>query len=128
MLIIHADTNKPVSTAVQTALNAKANTTDLSGYMVKPWVSMRYVGGVTYSYGQATISSVNTNSNSGDYDITFTPAHPNGTNYGVIAMSRNNGGTINWTVSSSTSTNIHITTNNLTGTKAPFDFSLMTLQ
>jgi hypothetical protein len=62
-----SDANKPVSTAVQTALNAKANTTDLSGYMVKPWVSMRYVGGTVYNYGQASIQSVNTNTNSGDY-------------------------------------------------------------
>jgi hypothetical protein len=123
-----SDANKPVSTAVQTALNAKANTTDLSGYMVKPWVSMRYVGGTVYNYGQASIQSVNTNTNSGDFDITFSPAHPNGTNYGVIAMTRNSGGAVNWTVSTSTSTNIRITTNNLTGTKAPFDFSLMTLQ
>jgi hypothetical protein len=43
------------------------------------------VTGITINYGQATISSVNTNGNTGTYDITFTPAHPTGSNYAVIA-------------------------------------------
>ena len=43
-------------------------------------------------------------------------------------MTRNGGGAVNWTVSMTTSTNIRMTTYNLTGTKAPFVFSLMSLQ
>jgi hypothetical protein len=98
MLIILRLHHYLVSTATQSALNLKANlispsltgTPTINSYNIalKPWVSLRYIDSTIYNYGLATVNSVNTNSNSGDFDIGFTPIHPNGSNFGVIATVR----------------------------------------
>ena len=79
------------------------------------------------NYGVATISSVT--ASSGLYDVVFTPAHPSGTNYGLIATCRNAGGTANYTQSFITSTGFRITTYALnTTTPTAYDFCVMSIQ
>ena len=104
----------------------KINTYDIA---LKPWVCFRYTAGVIANYGVATISSVNSNSNNGAFDVVFTPAHPSGTNYGLLATCRNAGGAANYVQSFLTSTGFRITTYALsTGTQTAYDFTVMTVQ
>ena len=104
----------------------KINTYDVA---LKPWVCFRYTAGVVANYGVATISSVNSNSNNGAFDVVFTPAHPSGTNYGLLATCRNAGGAANYVQSFLTSTGFRITTYALsTGTQTAYDFCVMSIQ
>jgi hypothetical protein len=72
------------------------------------------------------VPTVNTNSNNGIYDVTWTTAHPNGSTYAIFGNSRNANGVLNYTVSSQSATSLRVTTYNLTGTQFAADFNIMT--
>ena len=76
--------------------------------------------------GQVT-ASVNNNSNNGLFDVTWSGAHPNGTNYAILATPRNAGGAVNFVQSSTTSTALRLATYALsTGSQTAYDWNLMT--
>ena len=82
-----SDLNKPISTAVQTALNLKVS---------EFHVAFRAfgTGSVMRSYGKnnITTSNVDTSGGTGTYKVTM-PAHPQGANYGVLASATNGSAT-----------------------------------
>jgi hypothetical protein len=95
-----------------------------TGATWKPHVCLRYNSGVATNLGSATASV--TNSGTGTWDITWSGAHPNGSNFAILGMCRNQNGPLNYTLSSQTSTSLRVTTYSTAGAVINSDFNVMT--
>jgi hypothetical protein len=87
-------------------------------------VSFRWINGNT-AVNLGTVTPTVTAVTGANYDVTWTGAHPNGSNYAIFAMTRFNG-VAHYTESMRTATGLRVTTHNLSGVPTATDFNLMT--
>jgi hypothetical protein len=93
------------------------------------WVALEYfnAGPSVNSYGQCTLTIASGVNSNGAYTITM-PSHPNGSNYGVMVVSRAAGiAYANYSGSTKNATQFRVFTYNSGGSQASQDFMVHTL-
>ena len=95
-----------------------------TGATWRPWVCLRFNAGTTTNLG--VVSATVGTGGVGVYDISWSTAHPNGSNFAIFGMCRNTNGAMNYTLSSQTSTALRVTTYGQTGAQLASDFNVMT--
>ena len=116
-----SDLNKPISTAMQTALNSKEDHFHVA-------FRAYGVGGVIRSYGLVPITGgdIDTSGGNGNYKITMSTPHPLGPNYGII-VTATNGAAVMVSSSVISSTQFTVFIFNSAGTPANAQFTCVVI-
>jgi hypothetical protein len=125
-----------IASAAQTYLSQTGGTASYAysipntvSWQPRFWVALEYfnTGPSVNSYGQCTLTISNVVNSNGAYTITM-PSHPNGSNYGVMVVSRAAGiAYANYSGTLKTATQLRVFTYNSSGTQASQDFMVHTV-
>ena len=117
-------TSSSLASTLTSYVSASSLNSTLTSYQPRFWVAVEYfnAGPSVQSYGQCAITTANIANSNGAYTITI-PAHPNGSNYGVMVVSRAAGiAYANYSGTTKTATTFRVFTYNSAGTQASQDF------
>ena len=92
------------------------------------WVAVEYLntGPAVNSYGQCTLTTASVSNTTGSYLFTM-PSHPNGSNYGIVVVSRAAGSAYANYSGTKSATQFRVYTYSRGGTNANQDFFVQTV-